>query len=386
MKTFYRYFWVLLTLFILLAACGENEYGDIEGWDEDESLVGIPFLNGVECLGEEAEPITGDEVYVSPEGDDTNSGGSVEEPFGTLAHAICNLIPGQTLYVLPGTYYESVILGAFGDDGAPIMIKGVVEDGKYPVLDGEGKRTLGIALVESQNFVIEGLEFRNYSESGVRILVGSDFIVRDTLFVDNGRTSIDPDSDGEGFGIDIDGVKNVLIEDSEFSGNGPNQERWENFTLGMGINTYEIENSIIRNNYVHDTIGGGILVEDSQNVLVENNRIEDNELDANGDYWDGGIWVDGGRNITLRGNTITGNHGPGLNLSDEDVQYPSASTGYIVEGNIVTGNLFGAYTWNFGVCPVPSDAILFNDNQIEGNQEKDMWCEEWTCGEGEACD
>jgi parallel beta-helix repeat protein len=154
----------------------------------------------------------------------------------------------------------------------------------------------------------------------------------------------------------------------------------------MGIDTYELFDSVIRDNYIANTIGGGILVEDGANVLVEGNTIENNELDANGDYWDGGIWVDGSKYITLRGNTITNNHGPGLNLSDEDVQYPQSSIGFVVEGNIVTDNAFGVYMWNFGICPPPEEAISFGENQIENNTEQDIWCEEWTCGEGEACE
>ena len=73
-------------------------------------------------------------------------------------------------------------------------------------------------------------------------------------------------------------------------------------------------------------------------------------------------------------------------MSDEDVQYPDASVGYVVEDNIVTGNVFGVYSYNFGQCPVPDDAIHFSDNQIEDNSEQDFWCVEWQCGEGEACE
>ncbi|MBS1250868.1 MAG: hypothetical protein MAG431_02465 [Chloroflexi bacterium] len=266
-------------------------------------------------------------------------------------------------------------MGDFGDPRSPITISGMADGDQLPVLDGESTRSMGIALVESENVVIENLVFQNYTDEGLLILEGSDFVVRGNHFLDNGRQSYDPDLGGEGFGVAVDGAQEVLIEGNEVHGNGPNQERWEQYILGMGIDTYGNSDVVIRDNHVSGTIGGGILVEDSENVLVENNDIHDNELDANGDYWDGGIWVDGGQNITLRGNTITDNHGPGLNLSDEDVQYPEASKGYVVEDNLVTGNLFGVFVWNFGGCPAPEDAIRFGENQIEGNDDLDMWCE-----------
>jgi parallel beta-helix repeat protein len=110
-------------------------------------------------------------------------------------------------------------------------------------------------------------------------------------------------------------------------------------------------------------------------VLVEGNWVDQNELDAGGDYWDGGIWVDGGHGITLRGNVITDNHGPGLQISDEDRQYPQASYGYVVEGNEIIGNLFGVFLWNFGDCPYPKDEILhLSNNIIKGNVEQAIWC------------
>lgn len=73
-----------------------------------------------------------------------------------------------------------------------------------------------------------------------------------------------------------------------------------------------------------------------------------------------------------------------MNLSDEDVQYPDASIGVIVEGNSITGNLFGVYVWNFGLCPAPATAITFSDNQIGGN-DTDQYCAEWECGVGKKC-
>ncbi len=373
-------------LVILLASCQATDDWPDEPGVFYEGDVGIIFENGVECLGENAQPLEGDNIYVSPSGNDKNSGLSAEDALGTLAYAICNLEPGQTLNLMPGTYHESVILGAFGAPDQPITIQGTNLKDQGPILEGDSKRTMGIALVESTNFVVQNLTFQNYTDEGLQILESSHITIRNNRFIDNGRASIDPDADEEGFGLNVDGCSHILIEGNQALGNGPGEERWKDFVLGTGINTYEMTDSIIRDNFVSNTIGGGVLVEDGDNVLVENNRIENNELDANGDYWDGGIWVDGSTGVTLRGNIIRDNHGPGLNLSDEDVQYPDASTDYIIENNIITGNLFGVYVWNFGKCPAPDDAVRFLDNQIEDNLEQDIWCNTWVCGEGQPCE
>jgi hypothetical protein len=99
--------------------------------------------------------------------------------------------------------------------------------------------------------------------------------------------------------------------------------------LGTGIDTYKLERATIRDNHAHDNIGGGVLVEDGVNVLVENNQIDHNELNAGGEYWDGGIWFDGGHDTKVHCNMIASNHGPGIQISDEDVQYQEASFGYV---------------------------------------------------------
>jgi parallel beta-helix repeat protein len=376
---------IILSILLLLSACSAAD-GVSNLWvRSDGNLVGIIFKNGVECLGEDAQPLPDKINYVSPEGDDSNPG-TESAPLGTLAFALCNLEPGQTLNVLPGIYKESIIMGAFGNSNAPIVIRAHTEEGPPPILDGESSRTMGIALVESTNITLEGLEFRNYTDEGLLILEGSDFNILKNIFRANGRASIDPDHEEEGFGVNVLGARNVLIEGNESVENGPNEQRRENFALGTGINTYENHDVIIRDNYIHGTTGGGILVEDSFQVLVENNRIEDNQLDANGDYWDGGIWVDGGLDISLRGNQISDHNGPGIVLSDEDVQYPQASFGYIVEENIITDNLVGMFIWNWGQCPVDNAIIQLSDNQLTGNQDGETWCTEWECGEGKACD
>ena len=124
--------------------------------------------------------------------------------------------------------------------------------------------------------------------------------------------------------------------------------------------------------------GGGILVEDSTGVLVEGNQIFDNDLDVSADeWWDGGIWLDGGSNVTIRGNTFTNNRGPGIEISDEDIQRPF---GYVLENNTSTGNYYGIYIWNFGSTDFPPDSVLRRSgNTFSGNSRQDVWIEAMPC-------
>lgn len=387
-----RWRWVVAALGMALlpvAGCsvepeaGGGEPGIVRG---REGEMGIVHVGALECFPGEREPVPGPAIYVSPQGDEGNSGATQEEALRSFAQAACRLLPGQTLRVLPGTYRESVVLGLFGEPGEPIRIQGVEREGQRPVLDGGERLTFGLALVESQNIVVENLEFRRYTDEGMLVLLGSDIVIRNNRFLENGRDSIEPDNEGEGFGLNLLGAQKLLVEGNEAGGNGPSQARRGRGLLGTGINTFELQSSIIRRNYSHNNIGGGILVEDGRQVLVEGNRIEGNWLDAAGDYWDGGIWVDGGQDITLRDNLISANHGPGVVLSDEEVRYPESSFGYLFEGNVVRDNLFGLHIWNFGQCPLPPEDVLrMAGNTIEGNQERDIWCQAWACGDGMPC-
>ncbi len=352
--------------------------------NSDGGLVGIPFKNGVECLGEEAQPIAAPIIYVDSEANADAATGTADAPFPTVAQALCNVSPGQTVRIAAGTYRESVVMGLFGGD-APIVIQGIPDtQGNLPVFDGENLRTVGLALVESRNITVENIEFRNYLDEGAYVLTGADITLRGNRFIENGRTSADPDVDGEGFGLRVDGTQTVVIENNEAVDNGPAAERVAQGTLGTGLDTFGAQNATIRGNHAHHNIGGGMLVEDSESVLVENNTIDHNQLDAGGDYWDGAIWVDGGHNVTLKNNTITDNAGPGLQISDEDNQQPD---GYVVENNVITGNFWGLYLWNFGTKDLPPETVVrFMGNTIENNTRRDFWIVDWECPPSDPCE
>lgn len=370
---------IVLTIGVPTSCSGDDDEASSpssasDGPYVDAEEMGIVYENGLGCFGGEFPGIDGANIFVSPEGDDANPGNTQDAPLRTLAFSLCSVRPGQSVHLAPGTYRESVVLGTFGEPGsAQIIIRGDPEN--RPVLDGESTRTMGIGIVESYNVVIEGIEFRNYTDEGLSVLLGADIVIRDNVFADNGRESIDPDSEGEGFGVLVQATERALIENNEAYGNGPSDERMAQAMLGTGIDTFEIVDSTIRNNLSHDNRGGGMLVEDGTNVLVEGNHLYSNTLDAAGDWWDGAVWVDGGSGVTLRGNLIENNPGPGIQLSDEDSRYPDLSLGYVLEDNTVQNNRYGLYMWGWGSCPPPEDAVTITaGNQITGNEQRDVWC------------
>jgi hypothetical protein len=66
-------------------------------------------------------------------GDDANSGGE-RAPWKTIAHALEQLGPGDTLYLRGGVYYECVRISVVGQPDAPITIRSF--PGELAVIDG----------------------------------------------------------------------------------------------------------------------------------------------------------------------------------------------------------------------------------------------------------
>ncbi|MBN1419395.1 MAG: hypothetical protein JXP34_11505 [Planctomycetes bacterium] len=118
-------------------------------------------------------PYEADIFYVSPAGDDQADGLSMRKPWRTLARALENLRPGDTLYLARGEYAASAWKGA-GDGKTAIRICGrgrgtVIVRGALSLTEGAGivferlNFSGGAALRRSR-----GLTFRNCTFFGAR--------------------------------------------------------------------------------------------------------------------------------------------------------------------------------------------------------------------------
>lgn len=315
-----------------------------------------------------------EDLYISPDGADSKSGLSEDKAKNSLAEAFRKIKPGCTIHVLAGTYEQSVLLHEVGNANKAITIKGVKDaEGNLPLFDGGRTKTTGIEIAYSKNLVISTLAFKNYTDQGVFVYDSSDIIIEHSLFEDNGFASKNPDSEGEGFGLNVDTVERVIIRNNQAYRNGPNEEGVRKGLAGTGINTYVMKDSVIENNIANENIGGGFLVEDSIGVRVEGNIMNYNKADYSFDqWWDAGLWVDGGKDIIVKNNTAIGNEGPGFEISDEDDQAP---TGYVITDNFLKDNYYAFFSWMLGACPYPDEKVaIFENNTIEGSIRQDVLC------------
>jgi len=305
--------------------------------------------------------------YVSTNGNDDQDGRSKETAFRTIEHAISVVQPGNTIQILPGIYDETLMMEGLGDPEKPIVLRGQVGE---TILDGQRISTIGFWCEKCTNLIVADLTFRNYTDIGLGVYDSSDIKIQNLTLYDNGFAVQLTDWELEGYGVHIDESSRISIEGCDVYQNGP-QPR-PHGVLGTGINTYQCTNCLIRDNSTHHNVGGGILVEDGIDVVVQGNDVFANYLDATEDeWWDGGIWIDGGRNVTVANNTFRENIGPGIQISDEDFQQPY---GYVLENNRSTGNYYGIYIWNFRETEFPPENVLrMTNNQISGNTIQDVW-------------
>lgn len=334
------------------------------GEGEDEGVVWIERNDN---------EVDATDFFVSLSGNDDASGTSEKEAFRTVTQAVRAVHPGGTIRILPGTYREAVAVMGLGHADRLVTIMG--QDSGV-VLDGGQVMVFALFFEDCKNIVVNDLEIRNYTDFGIGATLSNGITLTGLLVTENGHGVQLTDWGLEGYGIHVDESEKVVIEENETYRNGPEPQVIPQRIMGTGINTYGNRQVLIRNNRSHHNIGGGILVEDSYDVIVEGNEVYENDLDATVDeWWDGGLWLDGGGRVTVRNNVFRDNLGPGIEISDEDFQNP---TGYVLENNISTNNYYGIYIWNFGTNGWPPESVIRRSgNQFTGNSRMDVWIQDW---------
>lgn len=305
------------------------------------------------------------DVYIAPDGDDAATG-SAATPVATLERAVELVPPNGIVEFTDGIHRRGYLMS----DLSGVTIRGA----SGAVLDGGNHQSLGLFCDGCSNVVIEDLAVTGFTDIGVGFTNSSEIVLRGLSVHGNGVDVQNVGWELEGYGIHVDHSTGVTISGNDVFDNGPEPERDPVALLGTGINTYDNQDVTIEGNHAHNNRGGGILVEDSFHVVVRDNLVEDNDLDATADeWWDGALWVDGGGDVLVAGNTFTGNRGPGIQISDEEGQSPR---GYVLTGNVSTGNLFGLLVWGFGGAELPLPEVLrLEDNEIVNNLERDIWIE-----------
>jgi len=223
---------------------------------------------------------------------------------------------GDVILVHPGTYKESVYVDKDG-----ITIRGVVIDGEWPVMEGEGVRNDAI-LYSGNDFTVEWLTITHYKGNAIMGQAGNNFVIRYNRVIDTGVYGIFPQ-----FG------KNGLIEYNVLSG-------IEDAAIYVGM----CDNVDVRHNEVFDNVAG-IEIKNPRHALVENNYAHDNTAGLLV-FITPGLPIKTTYDVVLRNNFVVNNNTANFGAPGSIVSKVPAGIGIvvmaaddvIVEGNIISGN------------------------------------------------
>lgn len=244
---------------------------------------------------------------------------------GSIQQAVLAAQPGDTIQVMPGTYVETVYI-----DKDDIRLLGVIEQGRWPTMEGE-RRLNDAILYSGNNIVVENFKITHYKGNGIMGQAGNNFEIRNNLIVDTGVYGIFPQLGKNGIveGNVISGIEDAAI----YVGMSDNIHVAHNevFDSVAGI---EIENSrhaIVENNYIHNNTGGilafitpGLPIKTTYDVIIRNNFVVDNNhanFGAPGSTVAGipagtGILVMAADEVVIEDNIISNNKTAGILIVD----------------------------------------------------------------------
>lgn len=273
---------------------------------------------------------SGKTYYVSSvNGDDRNTGASVSEPFKSLAKAVSAVQPGDTVYIMGGTYNEKLIISKSGNKDAYITFQNY--NGEKVVLDGTGMTpsaddySNGLILINDKSFIrVIGLDVTNYVAKDNRVpsgimITGSSQNIEILNCKVYGIATTYPSKfteDRNAHAIAVYGTNaktpldGVIISGCEVYNNILGQS--ETITLNGNVANFKITNNI-----VHDNDNIGICVIGYEGITNSNDSARDGEISGNKvwnissgtnktytDLCADGIYVDGGTNVDILRNLV----------------------------------------------------------------------------------
>ncbi|MCB0094321.1 MAG: right-handed parallel beta-helix repeat-containing protein [Caldilineaceae bacterium] len=345
------------------------------------------------------------EFYVAEDGNDNNVG-SFESPWGTIQHAANTVLPGSTVYVRGGNYYEKVNVNVSGTEGAYITFQNY--GGELAILDGSNltvaSEVEGLFKVENRSYIIikgfelQGLKTNNedYTPAGIWVREGSHHIELRNNRIHDIKTL--NRADGNAHGIAVYGsslaqsISEIVIDGNEI--HGLQLGNSEALVLNGNVDGFTVTHNLVYgvDNIGIDVIGweDGIVGQNgvnqfdtrnqARNGVIRGNTVHDVNSYDNPAYFDpdignqysaGGIYVDGGRNVVIEQNVVYDTD-YGIELASEHAgRFTSSVTvrnNFIYHNHAVGIGLGGSEEDNGGAenCIITNNTLFQNGTEPVG--------------------
>ena len=306
---------------------------------------------------------------------------TVPDDFSTIQAGLNAAQAGDTVRVRQATYAEKLVFPRSGDAGNGYITL-TAFPGDAPIVDGTGVPGDNLVLIEDRSYLrLIGFELRNNlgvnDGSGVRILgAGSHLEIRGNRIHDvRGRDAM---------GITVYGTASTPIAELIIDGNeiyDCEPFRSEALTLNGNVSDFQVTNNVVRdvNNIGIDFIGGETDIQPDPSKVARNGLCRGNTvLRANqqGGGFAGGIYVDGGRDITIENNLVVGAD-LGIEIGAENAGIVTQNIivrNNVLAGNLKTGLVFGGFQASVG--RVKNSQFLHNTtwhNDTAGAGFGELW-------------
>jgi ASPM-SPD-2-Hydin domain-containing protein/HYDIN/CFA65/VesB family protein/centrosomal CEP192-like protein/Ig-like domain-containing protein/Big-like domain-containing protein len=273
------------------------------------------------------------QFYVSPTGNDSDSGTSTSTPWQTIQKAMNSATAGSTVNIMAGIYQEELTMNVSGTSGNYITFQpydfsvpaggcagytGVACGGDQVILDYSylGTNTSQTPLFEigGKSYIrVQGLTFQNFAcfgplQWGVRIENGASYIEFDyNKFLNLKNTG---PFDGTAWLSPIRIGTGSAANNITFIGN----ELGNLVTLYSEALTFDgssVISGLVQDNYIHDTDGNGVTTYNgANNIAFRHNKLEYIAIRRDGTVWYNmlrvAIYIDGGYSDVIERNFVNG--------------------------------------------------------------------------------
>lgn len=332
--------------------------------------------------------------YVSTSGNNSNSG-STDAPWKTVQYGVSQLNAGDTLDIMAGTYIGKIDIRISGTSSQKITIRNYNND--TVIINGSTLSDYEYLLkIENVNYInIEGLKFQDYQKLdaiGILVINSSSISILNNEFsnIDYASTAVGqiPNASQNSqpiivFGRDpLNSITNLIINGNTIH---DCETGWsECLSINGNVDGFEVKNNHIYNNtnipiaaIGHEGECSDPTVDQARNGLIKNNNIHDNSSSYAAA---GGIYIDGGKSITIENNTSY-NNDYGIEIGCENngnaPNDPSASNiivrNNLIYNNTISGIALGGYnyptTGKVETTTITNNTLFNNDTDNSYNGE-----------------
>ncbi|MCX6312333.1 MAG: right-handed parallel beta-helix repeat-containing protein [Bacteroidetes bacterium] len=315
------------------------------------------------------------QFYVSPAGNNGNAG-SLLQPWQTVQHALDNAIPGCTINLMGGTYFENAVVSISGNASNPITLKNY--NNQNVVIDGSASIGGPLLYIGGKNyFIVSGIEFSNYAQNDAQgILVDgncdhitiTDNKIHDIHFSSNANDIPNANTNSQPiivYGNDANNaITNLIISGNEI------YNCRTGFSEALAVNG-NVDGFEIYGNRIHDNANIGIDIIGHEGT--SSNPVTDQARNGNVSWnktWNNvsayatsaGIYVDGGVNCIIENNIAYGN-GSGIEIGCEAIG--KSASNITVRNNLIYSNR--EYGMVVGGYDYPNNSGKVDHSLICGN-------------------